>query len=185
MNICFWGVRGSLATPLTNRELERKVEEAVRLGMQAGLKDDSQVSDFIQNLPWHILQTAGGNTSCVEVSAGNELLILDAGTGIRPLGVELMQKYKGNPINASILLSHTHWDHICGIPFFVPAFNPKNTLTVYGPHPELEERLKYQQDFRFFPVPLASTFNFMQLSASEHFNIGDVEIETKIGRAHV
>lgn len=178
MDICFWGVRGSIATPLTNPDLALKIEEALRLGIQAGLQDDSKVSDFLRNLPWHVCRAAGGNTSCVEVYAGNELLILDAGTGIRPLGIELIQKSEGNPIEASILLSHTHWDHICGIPFFVSAFNPKNTLTVYGPHPELEDRLRYQQDFRFFPVPLASTFKFMQLSTEEHFNIGDVEIKT-------
>jgi len=177
MHVFFWGVRGSIAAPLTNHELERKVEEAVRLGVQAGLQHDCEVSDFVRNLPWHVWQTAGGNTSCVEVHAGDELLILDAGTGIRPLGIKLIQKAAGNPINASILLSHTHWDHICGIPFFVPAFNPKNTLTVYGPHPKLEERLSYQQDFRFFPVPLASTFRFVQLAEEDHFNIGDVEIE--------
>jgi phosphoribosyl 1,2-cyclic phosphodiesterase len=178
MQVFFWGVRGSIAAPLTNHELELKVEEAVRLGIQAGLQHYSDVSDFVRTLPWHVWQTAGGNTSCVEVRAGKELLILDGGTGIRPLGIKLIQQSKGNPINASILLSHTHWDHICGIPFFVPAFNPKNAFTVYGPHPELEDRLRYQQDFRFFPVPLASTFEFVQLSAEDHFTIGEVEIET-------
>ncbi|RLA94695.1 MAG: MBL fold metallo-hydrolase [Deltaproteobacteria bacterium] len=178
MNICFWGVRGSIATPLTNRELAAKLEEALRMGLQVGLKDDSQVSDFIESLPWYVRRTAGGDTSCVEIHAGEKILIMDAGTGIRPLGMKLTKESKGRPMEINILLSHTHWDHICGIPFFVPAFNPNNTLTIYGPNPELENRLKYQQDFRFFPVPLASTFKFVQLSTKDHFNIGDVEIKT-------
>jgi CheY-like chemotaxis protein len=72
----------------------------------------------------------GGNTSCIEVRADGELIILDAGSGIRPLGTMLSREYGEKPINLSLLISHTHWDHIQGFPFFVPAYNPKNQVRV-------------------------------------------------------
>src|SRR5439155_411790 len=78
-------------------------------------------------------QTAqvGGNTSCVEVRAGEELIVLDAGTGLRGLGDELVRA--GGAVRAHLLLSHFHWDHIQGFPFFTPAYVPGNRIRVYGP----------------------------------------------------
>src|SRR6185295_16470987 len=63
----------------------------------------------------------GGNTSCVCVRGEGETIILDAGTGIRPLGLEMMGESGGDPTHATVLITHTHWDHIQGFPFFVPA----------------------------------------------------------------
>jgi phosphoribosyl 1,2-cyclic phosphodiesterase len=78
----------------------------------------------------------GGNTSCVEVRLGqldapDTLVILDAGTGLRALGDRLQRG--GGPVHAHLLLSHFHWDHIQGFPFFGPAFDPQNQIDVYGP----------------------------------------------------
>ena len=178
MYIRFWGVRGSIATPLTNAALTAKIQKAVQLGLKAGLADESQIPEFVRNLPWHIRQTAGGDTACVEIQAGSNLLILDAGTGIRRLGLHLLRKYRGNPVDAHILLTHTHWDHISGIPFFVPGFNPNNKLILYGPTLGLESRIEGQQAPEYFPVPLAPAFKFVQLSQGEHFRIGNVKVET-------
>src|SRR6266404_9581971 len=61
----------------------------------------------------------GGNTSCVEVRAGGEILILDAGTGLRLLGQQLAGEVNGQPLNLTLMLTHTHWDHIQGLPFFL------------------------------------------------------------------
>lgn len=178
MNIRFWGVRGSIATPLTNAELAAKLETAVKLSIKAGLTDKKQVSGFIRSLPLHIRQTVGGDTACVEVKAADKLLILDAGTGLRRLGLDLVKRYRGNPIEAHILLTHTHWDHINGIPFFVPAFSPENKLTFYSPYPGLKARLKNQQNPEYFPAPLSSAFKFVRLNDCDKFQIGDVKIET-------
>src|SRR5271163_1307424 len=71
----------------------------------------------------------GGNTSCVEVLCGQTRLVLDAGTGVRRLGDALL---KEGPVDATILLSHVHWDHIQGLPFFVPAYLPSTRLTIVG-----------------------------------------------------
>ncbi|MDM8550993.1 MBL fold metallo-hydrolase [Desulfobacterales bacterium HSG2] len=178
MNIRFWGVRGSIASPLTNAALEAKITKAVQLGVEAGLTSDWQIPEFIRNLPCHLRQTAGGDTACVEIQAGDNLLILDAGTGIRRLGSHLVQMCGRNAIEAHILLTHTHWDHISGIPFFVPGFDPNNKLIIYGPSPEVRDRVKNQQKPEYFPVPLAPAFRFVQLKEQEEFRIGDVRIET-------
>jgi phosphoribosyl 1,2-cyclic phosphodiesterase len=74
----------------------------------------------------------GGNTSCVELRCGEDLLIFDAGTGLRGLGGALFAEKK--PVNAEILCSHTHFDHICGIAFFAPCFNPANSLRFWAGH---------------------------------------------------
>src|SRR5512139_504826 len=73
----------------------------------------------------------GGNTSCVEVRAGGRTVILDAGTGIRPLGQQLRRE---GVLEADILFSHTHWDHVNGFPFFAPAFEPDNAFRVFAGH---------------------------------------------------
>jgi len=183
MKIRFWGVRGSLATPLPNARLKEKITASLELAIGAGLSDKNAVGDFFETLPEHIRMTAGGNTTCVEIMAGDSCLIMDAGTGLRPLGIDLMRRAGGKPVAAHIMISHTHWDHICGLPFFVPAFVPTNRVTVYGSHPDLENRLRHQQDYEFFPVPMAPAVTFVQLERGEgvttaKFNIGPAAVET-------
>jgi len=100
----------------------------------------------------------GGNTSCVEVIDDNEpIVILDAGTGIRPLGLDLV-KNRPDKKNINIFFSHTHWDHIQGLPFFTPLYIPGYTVDIYGPvHYEksLEEILDRQMEYTYFPVRVA------------------------------
>jgi phosphoribosyl 1,2-cyclic phosphodiesterase len=104
----------------------------------------------------------GGNTLCLEVRYGpqNRLVIVDAGSGIRPLGVELMKTdFPKGPIDAKILFSHTHWDHISGFPFFTPVFLPTTKLGIYGPvtfeEDSLESVIGGQMQYRYFPVTMA------------------------------
>jgi CheY-like chemotaxis protein/phosphoribosyl 1,2-cyclic phosphodiesterase len=98
----------------------------------------------------------GGNTSCVELTTANGgLLILDCGTGAHRLAAELMTR--GKPVNANILLGHTHWDHIQGFPFFTPAFVEGNSAAIYGPEGSggsLRDVLAGQMEFTYFPVEL-------------------------------
>ncbi|NOY25820.1 MAG: response regulator [Oligoflexia bacterium] len=99
----------------------------------------------------------GGNTPCVTIERGQDLLILDAGTGLRQLGLCLHAEAKGAPQHLNMLITHTHWDHIQGFPFFVPAYLPGNKLDVYGPpsvEKPLEKVLRGQMDPAYFPVAL-------------------------------
>jgi CheY-like chemotaxis protein/phosphoribosyl 1,2-cyclic phosphodiesterase len=99
----------------------------------------------------------GGNTPCVTIERGRDLLILDAGTGIRKLGVTLKAEADSRPQHLHMLITHTHWDHIQGFPFFVPAYVPGNRLDVYGPpsmEKPLEKVLRGQMDPAYFPVAL-------------------------------
>lgn len=99
----------------------------------------------------------GGNTSCVELTTpSGGTLVLDCGTGARTLGNHLLASAAG-PVAATILLTHTHWDHIQGFPFFAPLFQPDNTFNVYGPegaHVSLHDVLAGQMEHRYFPVEL-------------------------------
>ena len=99
----------------------------------------------------------GGNTSCVEVRVGSEIIILDAGTGIRPLGLSLEKETKDKPVHLNLLITHTHWDHIQGFPFFLPAYNPKNTVDIFGfegARLGLEGTLSSQMESPYFPISM-------------------------------
>lgn len=104
----------------------------------------------------------GGNTLCLEVRYGPEqrLIIVDAGSGIRALGVHLMRTdFPKGPIVAKMLFSHTHWDHILGFPFFTPLFLPTSKIEIYGPvtfeEDTLDKVIGGQMQYRYFPVTMA------------------------------
>jgi phosphoribosyl 1,2-cyclic phosphodiesterase len=124
----------------------------------------------------------GGNTSCVSVQHEDTLLILDAGTGIRNLGLDLVAKSKNKSLDLHVLLSHTHWDHIQGLPFFRPAYTKGTKLTVYGsPNKEefLESILSGQMDEDYFPVEmkdLAADVTIKEIR-SRTITVGAMEIE--------
>jgi len=98
----------------------------------------------------------GGNTSSIEVRCGSHLLIFDTGTGVRALGVALAEQKQ--PVDADIFFSHTHYDHVCGMPHFCPAFDPKNTFRVHAGHVTdtggIKGVLKQMMCSPLFPVPL-------------------------------
>jgi phosphoribosyl 1,2-cyclic phosphodiesterase len=125
----------------------------------------------------------GGNTACISVSGPNgRLLILDAGSGLRPLGHELMAG-PARHVSADILLSHTHWDHIQGLPFFKPLSASGNTFCIYGAAQEgvaLEEILRRQMDPMVFPVPLQALAARIQVKEIAE---GDVELPDFVVRA--
>jgi phosphoribosyl 1,2-cyclic phosphodiesterase len=131
----------------------------------------------------------GGNTSCVEVWCGpvdgpepGTLLILDAGSGIRALGSHLRRH--GGPSTINLLLSHCHWDHIQGFPFFVPAFMPDTHITVFGAVSGMTVRSALQAQMRppFFPVgveAMRANLSFRDLVPRHDFMIGGARIRTE------
>jgi phosphoribosyl 1,2-cyclic phosphodiesterase len=116
----------------------------------------------------------GGNTSCVTLEApGHDLVIFDAGSGIRQLGASLIRE-KRLPVRAHLFLTHTHWDHIQGFPFFVPALIPGNHISIYGNTEgdgDALGALQGQMEHRYFPIALhqlAGTVDFTHLEHGEH-----------------
>ena len=126
----------------------------------------------------------GGNTSCTEVrTPDGTVIVLDCGTGARELGLHLTQTLKP-PIHLHLFIGHTHWDHIQGFPFFVPAFIPGVELNVYAPlgfQQSLEEAMAGQMEYSYFPVKLRdlrSRIHFTELEEG-FFRVGDVLVETQ------
>lgn len=100
----------------------------------------------------------GGNTSCTSVEIDNKFFIFDAGTGIIECGKYLLSKGKG--IQTYIFISHTHWDHIQGFPFFIPSYIPGNTFKIYGPPSDvnklnLQKVMEFQTNYEYFPIRLS------------------------------
>ena len=126
----------------------------------------------------------GGNTSCVEVRPEDRtLIILDCGTGARELGLHLL-RCEERPLRLHLLISHTHWDHIQGFPFFDPAFLPDTELHLYAPRDfrhSLEEALAGQMQYSYFPVKLADLRSRIHYTELEEgfFGVGNVRVETQ------
>jgi len=119
----------------------------------------------------------GGNTTCIAMHVGDRCLVFDAGTGIRDLGREYL---KGGSGDISLLLTHTHWDHINGFPFFTPAYSDKYNLTIWAGHLKdaghsIREILSSQMNNPMFPVPLEAmraNLTFNDFSAGETIDVG-------------
>jgi phosphoribosyl 1,2-cyclic phosphodiesterase/ActR/RegA family two-component response regulator len=124
----------------------------------------------------------GGNTPCVEVRADGQLIILDAGTGLRLLGRELMTECGEQPVDLTLLLTHTHWDHIQGLPFFQPVYKPENRLRILGyegARHSLYAVLTGQMETPFFPVGLQEVPANIHIEELEelNFSIGPVRVQ--------
>jgi phosphoribosyl 1,2-cyclic phosphodiesterase len=124
----------------------------------------------------------GGNTPCVEMLVGGYRLIFDAGTGIYVLGQSLLGKL---PVNGHLFFSHSHWDHIQGFPFFLPAFMAGNEFDIYGGEiangMTIEQRLQEQMMQPNFPVPLqvmGANLRFHNLAYGDRVNLGEVTVQT-------
>ncbi len=181
MKITIWGARGSIPSPLTPKEVEEKICYAI-LGLpNIDTNDLEAIRAYVGTLPPLIRGTAGGNTSCVEIRAGGETLIIDAGTGLRELGLALMSGPCGRGKGRlHLFLSHPHWDHIQGFPFFVPAFIPGNHISIYGVH-DIETAFEDQQRPLNFPVSLShmqAEITFVSLKVGQPFSVGQTRINT-------
>lgn len=159
MRIKLLGVRGSLPTPINNEDYRKKIKKILQRAVKSGLKKPEDINDFINKLPDDLQFNYGGNTTCVSVTSNTgKIYVIDAGSGIRALGDELMKgdfgKGKGE---LPIFITHVHWDHIQGLPFFKPVYIPGNVLHFHSPYQNLHDCFKKQMSAPFFPATYEST----------------------------
>ncbi|MDF2439170.1 MAG: hypothetical protein JWN98_154 [Abditibacteriota bacterium] len=157
MQVRFWGVRGSCPAPVASEDIQARLIEALlfygRSRPQLDLTDRAAIAGWVHALPESLSGLVGSNTPCVEMrTREGDLFVIDLGSGARGLGNQLMQQEFGRGAGrAHVFLSHFHWDHIQGWPFFKPAYVPGNDIDIYTRHRHLEARLKRQQNAPFFP----------------------------------
>lgn len=116
----------------------------------------------------------GGNTSCVEMRCGERLLVFDGGTGLRLLGNELMRS--GKAAELDLFYSHTHFDHICGLPFFAPCYDPRSTIRIWAGHLNgrgIKSVLEDMMIEPLFPIPMGiftARLHFENFAAGKIFS---------------
>lgn len=149
MKLTFWGVRGSIPSPITRQEYRDKVREILRRAARAQLANVREVDPFMAKLPPRLGEICGGNTACVSIEEGETVIILDCGSGIKELGNYLLTR----PAKEyHIFLSHLHWDHTIGLPFFTPIYIPGRKLHFYSFQPELAATITALFTAPAFPV---------------------------------
>jgi phosphoribosyl 1,2-cyclic phosphodiesterase len=183
MYVRFWGTRGSVPASVTARQIREKIFRTIRASRSHDLTHDDDIEAFIdRDLPFAFRGGYGGNTSCVEIVGGEDYVLCDAGTGIRDFGNALMHSGKaGSHAVFHIFLSHLHWDHIQGFPFFAPAYLPNQEIHIYGGHTEIEQAFECQQGPPFFPVPfraLGATIVFHTLDPEQPRAIAGFAVRT-------
>ncbi|WP_028586421.1 MBL fold metallo-hydrolase [Desulfocurvus vexinensis] len=166
MKVTVWGCRGSLPVSTTAPTIRRKVAKALRAAARKSLGPGADVEAFIDSeLPFSVHGSYGSNTCCVQVDGGGEAtVIVDCGSGLRDLGNAVISTRGPSGGRYDFLMTHLHWDHLMGFPFFTPAYVPGNVIRFHGCHEAMERALRTQQSPPFFPV------GFDDLGADIAFN---------------
>jgi phosphoribosyl 1,2-cyclic phosphodiesterase len=185
--IRFWGTRGSLPVALTAAAVRQKVVTALRGASGHTFASDAEIERHVDGLAFAVAGTYGGNTSCVEIETGGpDYVICDLGSGLRPFGQAALARHgPASPQTYHIFVSHVHWDHIMGLPFFAPAYIPGNRLRIYGSHPGLGSALRRQQDEPSFPVDfsfLRADIEFVHLEPGKPRDVAGMTVTTMLQR---
>jgi phosphoribosyl 1,2-cyclic phosphodiesterase len=184
MKLHFWGTRGSLPVSLTAAGVRRKLIDALSVAGPDAVGSTEAASAFVDALPFHIAAGFGGHTSCVQMISPRlperTHVLFDLGSGLRTYSQQVMAGYKQNgPQTYHVFLSHLHWDHIMGFPFFIPAYEAGNVIHLHSCHAEVEQAIRQQQDAPSFPVP------FAMLGAAIHFHIHSVDCDLEVAGLRV
>ena len=160
MKVHFWGTRGSLPAPLSAETLQKKMAAVLCLAGGRKFADSSAALSWLaREVPFPLANTFGGNTPCIEImpdqedESRHEYLLCDLGSGARNFSLAALgNPRRREPQTFHILMSHVHWDHIMGFPFFTQAYIPGNKIVIYGGHENLEEAFRRQHAAPSFPV---------------------------------
>jgi phosphoribosyl 1,2-cyclic phosphodiesterase len=185
VRVRFWGTRGSIPVALTTPALQRKLVDALVQAAGRDLDTAAKAQAFVDDeLDFAASHTFGGHTSCVQLDTGGpDYVLCDLGSGARPFAVDVVARHgPARPQVFHVFMSHLHWDHIQGFPFFVPSFLPGNVIHVYGGHTELEAAFRRQHGAPSFPVDfgqLAAKIDFSVLAPGDPYEIAGLRVTVK------
>lgn len=175
MKVTFWGTRGSIPVSITAPDIRAKLITALDAAASLELASRERIEQFVDSLDFSIAGSFGGHSSCVEVAVdASTHAILDLGSGARPLAASLMRQAAGQPRTYHVFMSHLHWDHIMGFPFFTPVYIPGNRIVIHSCHPQVEEAFRRQQSAPCFPV------EFDALGATIEFDVVEPDSPVRI-----
>ncbi|MEJ5976915.1 MBL fold metallo-hydrolase [Novosphingobium sp. PS1R-30] len=187
MKVRFWGTRGSLPVAQKAAAIRDKIAAALVAADGRRFSDLDEARAFADDeLEFAVSGTYGGATSCVEIEAGPEdgeqaFILCDLGSGAREFGLDAMGRCaRGHARVYHLFMSHFHWDHIMGFPFFVPVFDPETKIVIHSGHADAEEALRRQQEEISFPVAfdwLRAQISFVTLETGKPYEIGAVTVE--------
>jgi phosphoribosyl 1,2-cyclic phosphodiesterase len=181
VRVRFWGTRGSIPVALTSADIRDKVAVAL---MRAGGRQFASIGEAYdyatQHLDFSLTHTFGGHSACVELETGqDEYFVCDMGSGARPFGAHVLARQSGRPAAVNVFMSHVHWDHIMGFPFFGPAYVAGTRIRIHGCHDVIEHAFRLQQAPPCFPVEfaqLAADIEFVRLTPGKAYEIAGVRV---------
>lgn len=180
MKVNLWGIRGSLPAPLTPAHLEDRLLQTIEEFLIYQAEGGKSPKDFLAKLPHSKKGGFGGHTACLQVSSPQTSLIIDGGSGLRRLGDHLALGPCGlGRGEVHILFTHFHWDHLIGLPFFMPIFIPGNQIHMYAVQPDLEENVRGMFQKPRFPVEfkdLGAKITFHQLEPRTATFFKDIKV---------
>jgi phosphoribosyl 1,2-cyclic phosphodiesterase len=185
MRVRFWGTRGSIPVAPTPAAVRRKLVAALVQAAGRGLTTEDRARTFVEReLDFAVASTFGGNSACVELETGTgEYVLCDLGSGVRPFGISVLARHgTARPNTFHVFMSHLHWDHIMGFPFFTPAYLPGNRIRIYGGHAELEAAFRRQHGAPSFPVEFAqlgARIEFVPLALDRVHHIAGLRVRLK------
>jgi phosphoribosyl 1,2-cyclic phosphodiesterase len=181
VRVRFWGTRGSIPVALTSADIRDKVAEALFRAEGRRFESVGEAHDFaVKHLDFSLTHTFGGHSPCVEIETGaQDYLVCDMGSGARPFGAHVLARQSGKPATVNVFMSHVHWDHIMGFPFFGPAYVPGTHIRIHGCHEVIEQAFRLQQAPPCFPVEfsqLAADIEFVKLTPGRAHQISGVQV---------
>ncbi len=184
MRVRFWGTRGSMPVSLTSHDLRERLARVLVQAHGRHIDTLEKACEFVdREVDFPLSHTYGGHSSCVELlpaqAPEDEYFVCDMGSGARPFGAHVLARQAGRRSTVHVFMSHMHWDHIMGFPFFGPAYGAGNRIRIYGCHEALEHAFRRQQDPPSFPVPfsqLAASIEFVQLAPDTTHDIAGLRV---------
>ena len=187
MKLHFWGTRGSIPVSLTAADIRSKLMLALQGAGGRPLDQRAEIESYLDSLSFDIVGTYGGHSSCVQIeTGGDEQVILDMGSGARPCGQHMIERFgPGRPQTYHVFMSHLHWDHIMGFPFFTPIYIPGNHLIIHSCHENVEHAFRRQQRGPSFPVDfqlLGAKISFDVMQPDQDYDIAGMRVRAKLQR---